>query len=43
MATRFRILDEAEGEGIEILPIEGDLYPVWGTQLHAGDRTDETL
>ncbi|MEE3264388.1 MAG: sialidase family protein [Candidatus Latescibacterota bacterium] len=43
LATRFRILDEAEGEGIEILPIEGDLHPVWGTQLHAGDRTDETL
>ncbi|MBT4097441.1 MAG: exo-alpha-sialidase [Gemmatimonadetes bacterium] len=43
VATRFRILDAADGEGIERLPIDGDLHPAWGTRLHTGDDTDETL
>jgi len=29
VATRFRVLDAEEGEGIEMLPIEGELHAPW--------------
>ncbi|MBT3345850.1 MAG: exo-alpha-sialidase [Gemmatimonadetes bacterium] len=43
VASRFRILPEEEGRGIERLPIGGDLHLPAGVQVDAGGRTDEQL
>ena len=43
VATRFRILAAAEGEGIEILPIAGALHEPWTAPQDAGGRADQKL
>jgi hypothetical protein len=43
VATRFRILKPEEGEGVEVLPIAGDLHEPGGAARRSGDATDERL
>ena len=40
VASRFRILSGHGGEGIEILPIEGELHTPWGTEMDGGAAAD---
>ena len=41
VASRFRILSEDEGEGIEMLPIEGELHAPWGTDTESAAAADQ--
>lgn len=43
VATRFRILDAEEGEGIEMLPIAGELHEPWDAEKGAGGKADRKL
>jgi len=43
VATRFRILSAAEGEGIEILPIAGELHEPWGVERDVGEAADRKV
>ena len=43
VATRFRILSAAAGEGIEILPIAGALHEPWEAPQDAAGRADQKL
>jgi hypothetical protein len=43
VATRFRILAEDEGEGIEILPIDGELHEPWGVEQDGGEAADRKV
>ena len=43
VATRFRILAAEEGEGIEMLPIAGELHEPWDAEKGAGGRADRKL
>lgn len=43
VARRFRILAAAEGEGIEILPIDSDLHMPSGVHVDSGNRADRIL
>ena len=43
VATRFRILSEEEGEGIEVLPIAGELHEPWSAERDAAEKADRQL
>jgi hypothetical protein len=43
VATRFRIRTAAEGNGVEVMPIGGDLHPPLGSKEGMGGTTDERL
>ena len=43
VATRFRILSEAEGEDVEILPIAGELHEPWNPDRDAASEADHKL
>ena len=39
VAGRFRILEEGEGEGVEVLPIAGELHEPWGDAIDGAAAT----
>jgi hypothetical protein len=43
IATRFRILAENEGEGIEIMRIDGALHEPWGEEQDGGEAADRKI
>ncbi len=43
VATRFRILSKEEGEGIETLPIAGELHEPWATEKDAAEQADKKM